>query len=575
MSSLSQSQKDLVLSISKQNGFEGFKSDRGYIKGQPHARTKVVKTLDLFEQLKSSNIIEGMGLAVNWESLKGEVESYLFSIKKEAKVIAANASGIEEVKDGSENYKGLISAGIRIVRSAFKDGLETYTGRLNTGQPPLIFIDVNRRRILTTRDIAPDIFLLEMGITDPKELIYDQSVPVVYPEFRPYSVDMIIHAERKDAPGKKFSILNTYPCPEWRKIKAIPQYRGNIRKLLENIFPLEEERQYVLCWIRQMIVGRNNTVLVLVGDRGVGKSKFGELLQALVGLEFSQMLDMALLKDKFTSQVYHTRLGVFEEVGLGGEDQTTVERVKALTNARIKVEKKNRDAFSASNECSFVMSLNSSSNLGVRPTERRFSIPLVLGKKLEDAIPSFEISKMEKTWLGQEIDPQVQYELAEFGEYLLAMDVGTWSDSTPLRGKAFYEITRAAQPDWELAIIDMVIKAGQINKQLEVKDVIKYMANKPANGFRTKPTTISSFLRDYKHFNEHKLGTLDFKWGETGRGRSAIIIPNPEFLEAYGEHPEKMVPIENMDKYERLNAKADAIDAAKAAAAAAKVEDLL
>jgi hypothetical protein len=96
------------------------------------------------------------------------------------------------------------------------------------------------------------------------------------------------------------------------------------------------------------------------------------------------------------------------------------------------------------------------------------------------------------------------------------------------------------------------------------------MANKPQNGFRVKPTTLSSFLRDYKHFNEHKLGTLEFKWGEQGRGRSAVIIPNPEFLEAYGEHPEKMTSVGNMDKYERIGANVEAMEAAKAAP-----EDLL
>jgi hypothetical protein len=567
---LSQEQKDILDIVSQEAGFSGVRGEKALVSGEKVTRSKLLKTLGLRECLITKGTNEALSLALHWDTVKLEVESYLFSQK--VVVEPQDAQSLSPVINESATLKYYQVAADQffIVKTLDVEGIETYSGHVKPGQLPVIIINKESRTLVPGRKKSIDGILHLLG-TSREDVLKNNNVPLVSLRFDPYRTELVYTGD-DDVFGQGFPILNTCPIPKWRYLKAKPHYGGFIKALLENVFVEEKERHHAILWLRQMLIGRNDTILIELGPRAVGKTLVAKLAGALVGNNHVEIVGQETINGKFNGQIYQKRLAFFDEVGISDETTTPLEKLKAFTNDMVKIEQKGVEAFSADNYCNYILSANPSSEMKIGPQERRFFIPRIGRIDFKDVYSPSEINIRSSGWVKQEIPEDCIHELAEFGEYLLAMDAEGWVNSRPLKGDYFYEVTEGSMPEWQKALKQAIIEKGQVGKPLALKDIDKYMTSGNSHNnkkYIPREAKLRNFLNDHIEREKYRLGEIDPDW-QTSKNKRLAILPDPRFLEAYGLHPDKMSATQEVEKFERINSNVEAMEAAKAAP-----EDLL
>lgn len=107
---------------------------------------------------------------------------------------------------------------------------------------------------------------------------------------------------------------------------------------------------------------QSQIILILVGLGGTGKSKFGELIQALLGRGCKAMTDDVLSgKDMFNSVMIGTAVGILEETsGKGESNYTDIQKTmkRLATSKYLTCRKMQTDAFEVTNVINFFMITN-------------------------------------------------------------------------------------------------------------------------------------------------------------------------------------------------------------------------
>jgi len=364
---MTDTQKQKLLLLLESMGFSGCRSGKPVCSGMPYpSPLALCRAMGLEAALIASSDIELQLLGLKFKETKYPIYSFILE-HKEVRTAMEAPSSMVNIQGEMENIDKAINGSLHLYRSYLQNGL---AGFLDEGpySDVLVFSSASRS-LVTSGDYNVSALMDAKGLT--KEDI--KNIPRVWPTFDPYCLEL---ETRKfvGTLGIEVIAINTYCPPKWRFVKASPNYGGIIKQLMENLIPLEEEREYVFDWLRQAIVGRNETVLVLVGDRGVGKTLFSKLLFSLVGEQYSAIAKRETLTEKFNSVLKNARAVAFEETGMEG-DPESIERMKAFCNSKLSIEAKGENAFTANNYASMIMSLNGNSRLGVKPQERRFSIP--------------------------------------------------------------------------------------------------------------------------------------------------------------------------------------------------------
>lgn len=524
---LTDSQKRKILDIAIERGFEGCVKNRAYFQGSSMTISQVVRHLHFEEVFMKSEDLELKVLCVNFKETREHISSLLFENKKIEEFKLEYSQEFNNIADSSKDLENKLMDNLDVFTTPKLEGMDRYRSKSPRAEGVVLF-SAKTRRFLPASYIDPGFILKKRGIG--KEDI--DKIPCIWPVFNPYSTELFVTTFLPEV-GSEIRAVNTYAPPQWRFVRSQPKYHGIIKKLIDNVIPLPEEREYVLDWLRQSIVGRNETVLVLVGDRGVGKTLLSKLFFSLVGEEYSAIAKRETLTEKFNNVLYMARAVAFEETGMEG-DEESIERMKAFCNTKLSIEFKGENAFTANNYASMIMSLNGNSRLGVKPQERRFSIPRIGNLNFNKVVEEEEIIEFSK-----ELDAEIKSEtflkyLSEFGEYLLAR-TPTTSVSKPLRGSAYYEITSQSLTEWESTIINYIIENGEYDTPIFLKDVKRSMGGKERRSmFPTRDAKISTFLQDYRHLDEFKIGTLTRRESDGKHENVQSIVPNNAFLKKYG-----------------------------------------
>ena len=367
-------------------------------------------------------------------------------------------------------------------------------------------------------DVSTEIYLANTGLK-MGEILSSPDIPAVYPTYNPYRHEAIFEDYNKY--GEVVPFVNYYSPPRWHGVEVPPAYRGKIRTLIEHVFPNEEEREQVLDWMHYAITKKNGTVLCLAGARGIGKTLLMEnVMSALLGESNVELVNSEILTEKFNSAFKNRRLLVFEEVEITTDK--ALNKFKAFCNNKIVVEEKGQDSHTITSYVSMVVMLNNMAQLKIMPQERRFSIPEVTGKKLEDVMSTKEISE-----LVQEVANPVSEELAEFGHWLLQRKPER-TELDPIKGRYYFRVSATNLSAWKAFVIEYLFKMRE-KKSVTSKDLKAAFrkAKKDESAiFPSKPTLIEAFFMDYRYEGVCQVGDVTYH-----QGGDFSVSPTKEFLE--------------------------------------------
>lgn len=242
--------------------------------------------------------------------------------------------------------------------------------------------------------------------------------------------------------------FNTYVPPFWqednfyssgrmplKKIKTVPQlYKDFLMHLVDSN---KESYDYILDWLANALQSRNYCILTTIGRQGIGKGILGEIMRHLFGEDNFSLARDELFKSKFNSQLINKRLVYVDELKV--DNDTMEDKVKAIINDYIEVEKKGVDAVQIKNYCNFYFSSNRLDSLKIPGDDRRFSIVDLTSEKL--------IEKYDTTDLTNKLFDKKNID--ELACYLMGREVDSKEMMKVFVSKRTAEVRNSSLKDWE------------------------------------------------------------------------------------------------------------------------------
>ena len=178
---------------------------------------------------------------------------------------------------------------------------------------------------------------------------------------------------------------NTYPEHEIPELpdKILPRDKQAIRRVKDHVRHLlvkPEERRILVDWLSWVVQnpGRHvNWSILLQGVEGDGKSFFGFLMRAVMGVSNVKMLNAHILESAFTDWVVGQCLTCIEEVRLikNQNKYELLNRIKPfITNPVVEVHPKGRPTYNAVNTTSYLLFSNFRDALPLDDDGRRYCV---------------------------------------------------------------------------------------------------------------------------------------------------------------------------------------------------------
>jgi hypothetical protein len=188
------------------------------------------------------------------------------------------------------------------------------------------------------------------------------------------------------------SYLNKYIRPPWRKIstKDVP-IDLRFKELLNHLFN-DDEKQicFVMDWLYRLLTARNETALVLNGDKGVGKNLLYAVAKGLVGLEYCAEATSKFGIKEFNSVLRDRVLFLIDEHRITKDKYNFL---KASFNEYQTIEEKGVSITHTERIfVNYMIFHNSPEDMYLENSERRFSVMDITKKPLTDiwSIPQIE-----------------------------------------------------------------------------------------------------------------------------------------------------------------------------------------
>lgn len=278
---------------------------------------------------------------------------------------------------------------------------------------------------------------------DTYDVLFSQQENAIV-TFNPFR-DLTYEAPLETTTGvEEHTHYNLYVKPRWRFEKAkteFPKCEKYVRPFLEHLFPLEDERKRVLCWMAGVIKHRRNDILLLVGTKGNGKGTFKDLVSAMVGNHNQMIAGSDFCKDKFNGEIAYKQFIRTDEFKVKGERK---ENLKKFSNDVISIERKGGDPILVENFCSFCVANNYDNSVHLDYNDRRFFVPQLSEKNLVEVWP--EQSILEFRHLINTLD--FQTELPYWIEQEVEKNGLEYTGNSPYRTERFYELVEKSKPKW-------------------------------------------------------------------------------------------------------------------------------
>ena len=281
----------------------------------------------------------------------------------------------------------------------------------------------------------------------------------VIPEYRPRGSRGV--TKSINTYGQEEDILNTYIPPAWMnyasQVKVKDSLPKSFEKLVNHLFPLEIEREYLFSWIWHSLFRRSFVYLVLCGPPGTGKNRLKLILRALHGHENTIDGKRSTLVERFNSQLSDATLAWFDELSYDMEMENVM---KELQNDSISIERKGLDATRSTKiYSSLVVSNNKPRDNFIAFDSRKFAPLLLTGKRLETSMEPSTIAKMS----AKVEDPSKQrYDIeyiARIGQWIRNHGRSKKWPSLEYRGPMFYMLAHTSMTRWQKKAVTCVIEA--------------------------------------------------------------------------------------------------------------------
>lgn len=406
----------------------------------------------------------------------------------------------------------------------------------------LFAVDTIRKRIIT--EISVDSIILFRG--EKKADYLDRSKSLVFGSvaFSPYTKNFEIPCT---IDGVSFTAFNSYDPPPWRLLDNPPkgELTGFIKTLLYHLFPFEKDREFVLDWMKHCIFSRNQTTLVLAGQKGIGKNLLIEwLLAQLVGTRYLKKATQATLTQKFNPEFIDSKVVLFDEVVT--QDIISKSALKRLSNPTITIESKGKDSKTVDNTASMAVLTNDTGKLGLLANDRRMSCPRMTNIPLKKIIPDEVTGNFRKA-----LDDKEEWALEEFAKfgYFIIERKTTYKEEEPFRGDYFYELCDLALPVWFSTVLGTLAMSSNEEYRGGQKVTFDTLFGKDDSGnhknndnnefvIPTKISTLKDTINNYTYRGGPTMGEItQTKLGKKGskRGLRPAVILDQEFLDMVRE----------------------------------------
>ena len=323
--------------------------------------------------------------------------------------------------------------------------------------------------------------------------------------------------KKETAEGDIVPHFNVYSHPDWRykgikeaeECKTLPPI---FKKFFKHLVPDEEQRRALFHWMYYATFHRSQTVLVLCGNQGVGKSIFGEdILSALVGPHNHARAGRSIMKKEFNAAWDRKRVVLIEELPKGDtpEDREEInDKFKDYCNDTISIEKKGVDAYQIENWASVVVTSNKYSNIPILvPNERRFLCLEVAVNKLETVFTQEEIRELRRICSTKE---EVPDELLDLGSFIYHHGkIKKENEHYMLPTKIKYIMYESNLASWQINLIRKVQEmeakmAGEANPFMYKKEVEQATRDRETRK-TVKWSRIKQFINDHRDLEGNKL----------------------------------------------------------------------
>lgn len=398
----------------------------------------------------------------------------------------------------------------------------------------IIFFDPETR---TLEQIDPELFVIKTGKYESlSELYANASMASIgfYPRvLKPYFTVV--------EDGKTKLALNLYRAPKWQEYEPtdaenIPE---RLKILLNNLFPFEEDLEYVLCWMYYAITSRNETFLCLIGSLGIGKEFFASLMGQGVGMSFYQKVDNSFIDDKFNSQMKQARVIFYDEIMADTPER--LNRVKQLANKTTSIQAKGKDSYTAINESSGIMASNNLDAIMLSPQDRRFSVPRLGTKNL--MLTMTEHFGGDKDKAQKELNYIYEYlsraetedpheDVINFYHWLMkkfSKEAPKYNNSDPLRSEYFYFLSFTNMAAWQQVLIEYC-RNNYHKLEISTKDVWATLPSEEKKQIPRAPR-ISKFLFSYRELGTIPVGEVVKELSTKDTKQIARIRLTQEFIE--------------------------------------------
>jgi hypothetical protein len=158
--------------------------------------------------------------------------------------------------------------------------------------------------------------------------------------------------------------------------EILPTYFDFIKRIISDNCP-EKYRYYTNRLAKMVQKGRSEQLLVLMGDKGIGKSSENDITAQIIGREYSQIVsDINQVSSNFNSLFEKSIVTSIEEIVTNAGDYHSVQsKLKSLvTEPYHKIEKKGIDSYMAPNHNNFTLNTNGENPVHVTKDNRRNAI---------------------------------------------------------------------------------------------------------------------------------------------------------------------------------------------------------
>jgi hypothetical protein len=272
---------------------------------------------------------------------------------------------------------------------------------------------------------------------------------------------------------------NTYAAHEIPELpeKLLPRDKAAIKRVknhLKHLLVKQEERRILLDWLSWIVQnpGKHaNWAILLQGVEGDGKSFFGFLMRAVMGVSNVQMLNAHILESSFTDWVVGQCLTCIEEVRLinANNKYELLNRIKPyITNNVIEVHPKGKSQYNAVNTTSYLLFSNYRDALPLDDDGRRYCV-LFSQWQRKDKLDAF---KAENPDYYEELYETIQTSAPALRKWLLEWEQSEsfkpYGDAPTTEAKRF--MIRQAQPQFIQDVLDLIEDGADPLISLELID---------------------------------------------------------------------------------------------------------